>query len=189
MLRKHEIKTIYDQGLEAVAATIRQLYEMIQVEDERVHNLVAIATSAHLKKIEQLTARLAGLEEELSNRARRIHQLNLTIKALNKQLNEARQQTRLSREAHLAHLLKDSQNSSRPPSTDPRKRTRSLREKGGKKVGGQPGHPGTTLSFVDQPDHLVIHSPEACDLCGSSLGESRNNISACGAPGVRSSCV
>ncbi|MCA1601653.1 MAG: IS66 family transposase, partial [Acidobacteria bacterium] len=51
-------------------------------------------------------------------------------------------------------------------------RTRSLREKSGKKVGGQPGHPGTTLVFVDQPEHLVIHSPEACDLCGSSLGES-----------------
>lgn len=172
MLRKHEIKTIYDQGVDAVAATIGQLYRMIETDDERVHYLVAIATSAQRQEIERLTARLAGLEEELSSKARQIHQLNLTIKGLNKQLKEAREQTRQAREAHLAHLLKDSQNSSRPPSTDPRKRTRSLREKSGKKVGGQPGHQGMTLGFVDMPDRLIIHSPEDCYLCGSSLGES-----------------
>lgn len=57
MLRKKEIRAIYDQGIEAVAVTIRQLYELIETEDERVHRLVAHATSAHLKKIEQLTAR------------------------------------------------------------------------------------------------------------------------------------
>ncbi len=110
----------------------------------------------------------------IASRMRQVHQLNLTVKDLNKQLKEAHKQTRLAREAHLATVIKDSQNSSCPPSTDPRKRTRSLREKSGKRVGGQVGHRGATLSFVAKPDHLVIHTPEACQMCGSFL--SANDI-------------
>jgi uncharacterized protein YoxC len=82
--------------VEAVTETIRQLYEMIEVEDERVHRLVASVTAAHLHRIEQLRERIARLEEELSSRVRQVHQLNLTVKDLNKQLKEARQQTRLA---------------------------------------------------------------------------------------------
>jgi transposase len=169
MLRKAEIRVIYDQGIEAVATTIKQLYEMIEVEDERVHNFVASTSATHLQKIEQLSARLARLEEELSNKVRQVYQLNRTVKDLYKQLKEAREQTRLARASHLAHLLKNSQNSSKPPSTDPHKRTKSLREKSGKNVGGQVGHPGTTLGIVDKPDHILTHSPETCDFCGLSL--------------------
>jgi hypothetical protein len=40
-----------------------------------------------------------------------VHQLNQTVKDLSKQLKEAQQQTRLPREAHLAQVLKNSQNS------------------------------------------------------------------------------
>jgi transposase len=172
VLRKAEIKVIYEQGVEAVAAAIKQLYEMIEVEDERVHRLVIRATAAHLEKSEQLTRRIARLEEELSSRVRQVHQLNLTVKELNQELREARQQTRQAREAHLAHLMKDSQNSSLPPSQDRRKRTKSLREKSGKKVGGQVGHAGATLNFVAQPGRLHIQVPEECCLCGSSLSGS-----------------
>lgn len=172
MLRKTEVRVIYDQGVEAVAATIRQLYELIEVEDARVHNLVTSATAAHLQKIEQLTRRIARLEEELANKVRQVHHLKLTVKELNKEFKEARKQTRLAKEAHLATVMKNSQNSSKPPSTDPRKRTRSLREQSGKKVGGQVGHPGATLAFVEKPGRLCIHAPEACHFCGSSLGDS-----------------
>jgi hypothetical protein len=62
MLARKEIGAIYDGGLEAVAATIRQLYEMIEVEDDRVHRLVSSAMAVHLQKIEQLTGRIARLE-------------------------------------------------------------------------------------------------------------------------------
>ncbi len=169
MLRQHEIRVIYEEGVEAVTQTIRQLYEMIEVEDERVHRLVASATAAHLQKIEYLTHRINRLEEELSNKVRQVHQLNQRVKDLTTQLRAARAQTRLAREAHLASLIKNSQNSSRPPSTDPHKRTKSLREKSGKRVGGQVGHPGTTREFVEEPNRLVIHAPEECSLCGSDL--------------------
>lgn len=135
MLSHHQIRVIYEEGVESVAETIRQLYEMIEVEDERVQRLVASATAAHLHMIVQLSERITRLEEELSSRARQIHQLGLTVKGLNKQLREAREQTRLAGEAHLATVMKNSQTSSLPPSRDPRKRTKSLREKSGRKPG------------------------------------------------------
>jgi len=159
-------------GYAVAGPAIRQLYEMIEVEDERVHRLVAAANAAHLQKIEQLTARIARLEEELAGKVRQAHQLNLAVKELNEQLKEARRQTRQARERHLAHLMKDSRNSSLPPSQDRRKRTRSLRERSGRKPGGQVGHRGTTLGFARQPDRLIIHAPADCYLCGSALGES-----------------
>src|SRR5215210_6941936 len=57
MIAMREVRAIYHQGVWAVAATFRQLYEMIEGEDERVHRRVAAATAAHLQRIEQLTAR------------------------------------------------------------------------------------------------------------------------------------
>jgi transposase len=47
----------------------------------------------------------------------------------------------------------NSTNSSKPPSTDPN-RKRQARKKTGKKPGGQPGHVGTTLQKVDNPDRV-----------------------------------
>ena len=83
MLAMREVRAIYHQGVYAVAGAFRQLYEMIEVEDERVHRLVAAATAAHLHKIEQLTGRIAKLEEELAVKARQVHRLELTVKEVN----------------------------------------------------------------------------------------------------------
>jgi Transposase IS66 family len=183
MLSHHQIRFVYNEGVESVAQTIRQLSEMIEVEDERLQRIIASATTAQLKKIEELTARITQLEAELLNRKRQLHRQQLTlaelnrhivqlqdqVKGLNKQLTEAREQTRIAREAHLATVMKNSQNSSRPPSSDPHKRRRSLRRRSGRRAGGQTGHRGVTLEFVEQPDHLIVHSPKECHLCGSSL--------------------
>jgi transposase len=172
MIAMREVRDIYYQGVWAVADAFRRLYEMIEVEDGRVQKLVAAATDAHLRKIEQLRGRIVNLEEELANKVRQVRRLELTVRELNRELKEARKQTRLAREAHLAHLMKDSRNSSLPPSADRRKRTRSLRERSGRKPGGQVGHPGATLEFVEKPDRLVIHAPQSCFLCGSALAGS-----------------
>jgi len=71
-----------------------------------------------------------------------------------------------------ARLALNSQNSSKPPSSDglgkPAPKTRSLRGKTPRKPGGQPGHEGKTLSQVADPDHTKIHEPGACG-CGRSL--------------------
>ena len=71
-----------------------------------------------------------------------------------------------------ARLASNSQNSSKPPSSDglakPAPKTRSLRGKTLRKPGGQRGHEGKTLSQVANPKHTKIHEPGACG-CGRSL--------------------
>jgi transposase len=68
-------------------------------------------------------------------------------------------------------LAKNSRNSSKPPASDdpPKPKPKSLRRRSGKKPGGQEGHPGRTLSLVEDPHHVVVHAPEECQGCGESL--------------------
>lgn len=65
-----------------------------------------------------------------------------------------------------------SRNSSRPPSTDrpEQPQPKSLRQKSGRKPGGQPGHPGSTLRFSDHPQHTQIHPLQKCE-CGEDLSQ------------------
>ena len=59
----------------------------------------------------------------------------------------------------------DSNNSSKPPSSDGLKaKPKSLRKSGGKK-GGQPGHKGTTLMMSDTPDEIIALKPKICPHC------------------------
>jgi len=67
-------------------------------------------------------------------------------------------------------LAKDSHNSSKPPSSDGlRRKTKSLREKSGKKRGAQPGHPGHRVSLVATPDAVETHRPSQCATCLQAL--------------------
>ena len=69
-------------------------------------------------------------------------------------------------------LATKSHNSSTPPSSDSfPQQPRSLRQPSGRKTGGQPGHPGTTLHQVAVPDQTRVHAPEQCMACGASLAD------------------
>ena len=79
-------------------------------------------------------------------------------------------------EAEVAELRRqlgsNSRNSSRPPSSDSafvKPAPKSLRGRSGLKPGGQPGHPGQTLTRVAVPDEIVEHEPAACQGCGTTL--------------------
>jgi transposase len=68
---------------------------------------------------------------------------------------------------------KDSSTSSRPPSSDsPYKKKgsdRSLRERGKRRPGKQPGDPGMTMNLVDDPDESIDCPPAVCCGCGAGL--------------------
>ncbi|GCE28118.1 hypothetical protein KDA_36020 [Dictyobacter alpinus] len=79
---------------------------------------------------------------------------------------------------------KDSHNSNLPPSSDRFVRVpKSLRQKSGKKAGGQPGHEGHALHQVETPDEMVTHRVESCahchqnlDACAARIAERRQVI-------------
>ena len=70
-----------------------------------------------------------------------------------------------------ALVIKDSSNSSKPPSSDGFKRkTKSRRRSGKAHPGGQKGHTGSTLKRMPEPDEIQLHKPpDRCDACGGQL--------------------
>ena len=68
-------------------------------------------------------------------------------------------------------LAKNSRNSSKPPSSDgyPKPKPKSLRKKGQRKSGGQPGHRGKTLQFSPNPDRIIKHTLSRCPLSAESF--------------------
>lgn len=98
--------------------------------------------------------------------AQRITALEAENKALRERIAELERRLGLN-----------SQNSSKPPSSDGFKkstRTKSLRTPSGKKTGGQKGHRGYTLEAVSKPDKIVKHEPpDCCGGCGSNLSEEK----------------
>jgi len=71
----------------------------------------------------------------------------------------------------------DSSNSSRPPSSDSPytkkvAKTRSSRQRSGRKPGKQPGDPGVSRSLTDHPDKTIRIDPDTCTGCNGSLAGS-----------------
>jgi transposase len=88
--------------------------------------------------------------------AERIEQLEAEVAELRRQLGQ------------------NSRNSSRPPSSDSpfvKPSPKSLRRKSGRKPGGQPGHPGSTLALVANPNERKRHEPGPCGGCGADLAD------------------
>ena len=54
-------------------------------------------------------------------------------------------------------------------------RSSSLREKSGRKAGGQPGHEGRTLDMIETPDKIIEHG--AC-FCHQNVVEASTVIAA-----------
>lgn len=89
---------------------------------------------------------------------------------------EAALQAALERIAELERQLGlNSQNSSKPPSTDNEKarKKRRRRKRSARPPGGQPGHQGHCRELLPekQVDHFLSHFPTVCDECGCELSD------------------
>lgn len=116
-------------------------------------------------EIKDLIARVESLTTALAESESRRIADNNTNQAIIRDL-----QTR--NDELTAQTSRNSKNSSQPPSADGynKPEPRSLRPKNtGRKNGGQPGHPGTTLRQNDRPDQVISCHPEKCDGCGENL--------------------
>jgi len=101
----------------------------------------------------------------------RIHSLEQQVQSLTTRLDLSDKRVR-----HLEEqLAKNSRNSSKPPSTDGfnKPSPKSLRRKGQRKSGGQPGHTGHTLKRVENPDHTQVHPVDECACCHRSLKDQK----------------
>ena len=95
---------------------------------------------ASLEQNKKQTATISDMEQTISGLKQTISDLQETIKDLQRQLNM------------------DSHNSSKPPSSDGYKKAnknRSLREKTGRKTGGQKGHKGVNMKLHHEPKALM----------------------------------
>lgn len=83
------------------------------------------------------------------------------------------EETVIRLEARIAELERqltmNSQNSSRPPSSDGFKRPQKERKNTGKRPGGQKGHEGRTIEWCETPDVIQTHRASVCEGCGASL--------------------
>ncbi len=127
---------------------------------DRLPNLFELSSDQKDELIVRLFAELRELRRTVEKLQKRVD----LLEAENRQLREEDKELR-------GKLAKNSKNSSKPPSSDGLKKPKpkSLRKQTGKKPGGQQGHPGARLEMVDQPDHIVLHTNDACQQCGRSL--------------------
>jgi transposase len=111
-------------------------------------------TTQQINKMSKGDPEIAGYFHALlytvEEQAKRIQQLENRVHELERQLGQ------------------NSNNSSKPPSSDGLRKPTNLRQPGGKK-GAPTGHNGRTLRFTENPDEILVHSLTSCVRCSASL--------------------
>ena len=105
------------------------------------------------KTLEEAQAIINALWSICRQMKQQINQLESRVKTLEERLNQ------------------NSQNSSKPPSSDGLQKPspKSLRGKSGKNRGGQPGHQRNILEKHPHPDKIIYHALSICEDCEKSL--------------------
>ena len=140
-------------------------------------NKLAIFVSVK-QQISDISSILAGMSEQLKSMQGTIDSQHVEICSLNRNVDRLLKENRELRKRleKYEQPPKDSGNSSTPPSKEPIKaeverRTKSLRKKSERPVGGQYGHEGTTRKMVETPDEIQEVSSRYCSECGRDLSD------------------
>jgi len=175
-LTRQQLYELYHEGVQPTIRLIENLIEQL-ADFERILGAEQqrIIDAKH-ERNERLAARLKRVEAKLVCKECEVYALTRRINELQAEL----ERVRLAPGAEVtAEVKRDSHNSGLPPALDlpgakaanAVRRTRSLRRKSGKHVGGQVGHRGATLHQVEFPDRLRVHAPQHCRECKASLAE------------------
>ena len=128
------------------------------------------------KTLKYLVNELNSIRQTVDFQHAEICRLNRKVEAQSKKIRTLKKENSSLRKrlSKYEQPPKDSNNSSIPPSkenikTEAIRRTKSLRKKSDKPVGGQPGHQGHTRKMVDVPDEVIDHSSHYCNNCGRDI--------------------
>ncbi len=129
-----------------------------------------------LNTLKSLIEKVSSMEQQIDDMHATICNNTRTIERLTKENRELKK-----RLAKYEEPPKNSGNSSTPPSKERIvdeiiRRTKTTREKSGKKVGGQPGHDGKTSEMSAHVDEEINIDPNYCTKCGESLADSERVI-------------
>src|SRR6266436_5964804 len=120
-----------------------------------------------------LREQLAQRDEIIQQQQGLLAEQNAVIQQHGEQMSSLSEQMKALRD----RLAKDSHNSHLPPSSDRFvRKPKSLRQKSGRKSGGQPGHRGSSLQFSSTPDEIIELPVEQCEACQQDL----HVVAACG---------
>jgi len=141
---------------------------------ERLAKLSGLSRAKKDHLVHSLWSIVGGLRQEVSGLREQAHRLEIEKTSLQ------------------AQAAKKRSNSSKPPALEGLGKTRSLRRRGERPVGGVPGHKGSMLERSETPEHIVEHLPlpqcEACGTRGISGPPSFRSVST-GAGGHRTPCL
>src|SRR5258708_3172180 len=137
-------------------------------QDEELEQLRAekkvwreIAHEKH-REVQQLQQEKQVLREGLKEAIQAIERWQEQAKTLEGQIDVLQERVKILERQQ----TKDSHNSNLPPSSDRFVRPpKSLKQKSGKKPGGQKGHHGHHLRQVEAPDEVFIHPVTCCERC------------------------
>lgn len=168
---------MYHAGQDVMLRYVESLLAHLAEVERHVGHRQQYTIDSLAKRVQELMARVARLKTKVAKQEILNHQLRRRVQELQ---TELARRDRDGGEGVPVGVRRDSHNSGLPPSLDlPRvkaanavKRTRSLRRKSDRRVGGQVGHKGVTLRQVEFPDHVQVHEPRLCRRCCSSLRES-----------------
>jgi len=133
-----------------------QLKESINVLKNGLGNM-PIQIKMLQKYIHEREATIDKLQDEVAE-----------LKKENRKLTELVEKFKLIISKLTARLKKNSSTSDKPPSTDVfvKPKPQSLREKSGKKPGGQLGHKGHGPKLFENPSQIIEKKPCTCENCG-----------------------
>jgi hypothetical protein len=153
-LTRQQLYELYYEGPEATIHLIEGLLEELADQERILGERQQRVIDAQHERHERQAAQLKRVKEKLERQECLNYQLTRRLQELQAELERCER----------GEVRRDSHNSSLPPASDPPgvkaqnavRRTRSLRRWTGRRVGGQPGHRGSTLVRVAAPDRIDL---------------------------------